>query len=163
MWQLARSIFEEFPDLVRIPLTDSGDTALHVAVSAKSTLFVKKLVELAHMTPEDMEILNAEGNTAFCMAAIAGNSELLQIMIKKNEKLPVVSGHDGMLPVHMATLGCYHETVQDLSSDRLLHYMDFKDIKRLFFMAISSYMYGKTTELDSPFCRRKTMLTAISS
>lgn len=146
MWHQAKSIYDEDLDMVRIPLTASGDTALHVAVSAKSTTFVEELVKL--MTLEDMQIQNVDKNTAFCMGAITGNGDFFQIMIGKNENLPVIPGHDGMLPVHLAVLTGYHKIVQDLSSENLLQKMDLKDVERLFFMTINSSMYGKT---HSPF------------
>lgn len=132
-WRRVKSIYDKNPDMVHIPLTASGDTtlhvavstksasgdtSLHVAVSAKSATFVEELVKL--MTPEDLEIQNIDGNTAFCMAAITGNSEFFQIMIAKNQNLPVTRGHDGMLSVHLAVLTGYHKIVQDLCSEDLL-------------------------------------------
>ncbi|XP_057439833.1 uncharacterized protein LOC130731563 [Lotus japonicus] len=148
MWCQAKSIYDKFPDMVRVPLNSSGDTALHVAVSANNTDFVKKLVKFEHLTPRDLEIPNAEANTAFCMAAITGGCEFLQIMIEKNDKLPLIPRNDDkMLPVHLATLTCYHEIVQDLTSENLVQRMQLKDIERLLFMAINCSMYGKTTIL----------------
>lgn len=147
MWHRAQSIYDEYPEMVRIPLTANGDTALHVAVRAKSTTFVEKLVEL--MTPEDLEIPNADGNTAFCMGAVTGNGELFQIMMEKNINLSVIRGHDGMLPVHLAVLTGYHNIGQDLCSEDLLQRMDFNDIEQLFFMTINSSMYGKTHQHHS--------------
>ncbi|XP_027329359.1 ankyrin repeat-containing protein ITN1-like [Abrus precatorius] len=147
MWQQAQPIFGTFPDMVRIPLTASGDTALHVAVSANSNTFVQGLVNL--MTPEDLRIPNSDGNTAFCMAAISGNGEDFQIMIEKNENLPLIPGHDGLLPVHLAALTGHHKIVQFLSSQNLLHKMASKDIEWLFFMTISSSMFGMNEGNDN--------------
>ncbi|XP_057425929.1 uncharacterized protein LOC130719324 [Lotus japonicus] len=153
MWDEAKSIYDKFPDMVRIPLTSSGDTALHVAVTANNTDFVKKFVNFEHVTPKDLEIPNAEGNTAFCIATVQGSAKFLQIMTKKNEKLPLIPRHDEMLPVHFATLSCYHKIVQDLSSEDRLQKMDFKDIERLFFMAIKSNMYEVATKLVEKYPR----------
>ncbi|CAL0307482.1 unnamed protein product [Lupinus luteus] len=77
------------------------------------------------------------------------NAGLFQIMIQKNPKLPLIRGHGGMLPVHLAVLTAHHEIVQHLSisSQELLHKMENKDIGRLFFMTISSGMYDVATKL----------------
>ena len=47
-------IVKEDPNSVRIPLTESGDTALHVAAGAGSTTCVEELAKL--MSPEDVLI-----------------------------------------------------------------------------------------------------------
>ncbi|XP_057419045.1 uncharacterized protein LOC130713263 [Lotus japonicus] len=146
-WFSAKPIYEEFPDMVRIPLTASGDTALHVAVSRNSIGFVEEFVNFEHVTQQDLELRNGNGNTAFCIAAVTGNRKLLQVMIQKNENLALIHGQDGMLPVHLAALGGYHEIVEDLSSENLLEKMDVKDIQQLLFMAINSDMYDVATKL----------------
>lgn len=150
-WRQAKSIYDKFPDIVRILLTAQGDTALHVAVNEESTTFVEELVKL--MTPQDLEIQNRHGNTTFCMAVIARNDYFCQIMIEKNENLPLIRGtQDEMLPVHLAVLSDYRKMVNDLSSENLLQKMAFEDIERLFFMTIDNgRMYGKTHQHDFPF------------
>ncbi|XP_061372553.1 ankyrin repeat-containing protein ITN1-like [Gastrolobium bilobum] len=145
IWYRAQCIYDTFPDMVCIPLTATGDTALHVAVSAKSTTFVQELVK--HMTPEDLEIPNIDGNTAFCIAAISGIGDFFQIMIEKNKNLPVIPGHDGMLPVHLAALSGHRKIVENLSSEKLLEKMASRDIVQLFFMTISGNMCGVATKL----------------
>lgn len=47
----------------RETITKQGDTALHVAVAANRTRFVKSLVE-CYMNSEDLAIQNFVGNTA---------------------------------------------------------------------------------------------------
>lgn len=143
MWNEASSIYDQYPGMIRIPLTVGGDTALHVAVTKRNTNFVKNLVTSEHMTPLDLEIRNADGNTAFGMAVITGNNDVLETMMEKNENLPVIPGQDGMLPVHLAALFGYHKIAQDLSSKMLHQNLDFNHIQRLFFMAINSSLYGK--------------------
>lgn len=137
--------------MMRILLTARGDTALHVALNEGSTTFVEELVKL--MTPQDLEIQNRHGNTAFCIAVTARNDYFCQIMMERNENLPLIRGtQDGMLPVHLAVLAGYRKVVKDLSSENLLQKMVFKDIERLFFMTIDSgRMYGKTHQRDFPF------------
>lgn len=55
MWLEAQPIFQNNPNMLRIPLTaNRDDTALNVAVSGRSTTFVEGLVSL--MSPEDLII-----------------------------------------------------------------------------------------------------------
>ncbi|XP_057423780.1 uncharacterized protein LOC130717545 isoform X4 [Lotus japonicus] len=147
MWNEASSIYDQYPGMIRIPLTVGGDTALHVAVTKRNTNFVKNLVTSEHMTPLDLEIRNADGNTAFGMAVITGNNDVLETMMEKNENLPVIPGQDGMLPVHLAALFGYHKIAQDLSSKMLHQNLDFNHIQRLFFMAINSSLYDMASKL----------------
>ncbi|XP_057419751.1 ankyrin repeat-containing protein ITN1-like [Lotus japonicus] len=137
--------------MVRIPLTDNEDTTLHVAVSRGNNDFVREFVNYEHVTRQDLEIPNANGNIAFCLAAITGKREFLEIMIQKNEDLPLIHGQNGMLPVHLALLSGFHEIVQHLSSYNLLEKMNFKDIERLFFMALNSNIYGNFYVVESLF------------
>ena len=143
-WDKAKIICDDFPEGICTPLTANRDTALHVAASANKINFVQPLVE--RMTKEALEIPNSDGNTAFCVAAISGNSNLFETMIKKNKKLPLIRGQHGMLPVHLAALTGHSQVVQNLSSNNedLLKQMPSDDIERLFFMTIECGMCGKT-------------------
>ncbi|XP_020206149.1 ankyrin repeat-containing protein ITN1 isoform X3 [Cajanus cajan] len=138
MWAEAEPTFNHYPDMVCTPLTASGDTTLHVAVSAKSNSFVEGLMK--HMTREKLRIPDSEGNTVFCTAAISGNADLFTIM-KQNQDLFVIPRLDGMLPVHLAALTGNHQIVQDLSSQDLLSKMTPHDIQQLFFITIRSRMF----------------------
>ena len=145
-WDQARSIFDEYPHMIRSQLTTFGDTALHIAATANSSRVVQGLVSLHLMTPEDLEIQNSNANTAFCLAAMLGNSGLFESMMGKNHNLPLIPGHNGMLPVHMAALFGYHNTVEALSTENLLERMAPKQIELLFFTTISSGIYGKSKQ-----------------
>ncbi|KAL8191741.1 hypothetical protein R6Q57_028472 [Mikania cordata] len=73
-------------ELVRFSITENGETALHVAASAKGDpkeveQFVRKLVDL--MKKEDLELENENFNTALYLAAAAGNVETVKIMVEK--------------------------------------------------------------------------------
>ncbi|KAK7300281.1 hypothetical protein RJT34_11123 [Clitoria ternatea] len=114
-------------EMVRIPLTANGDTALHVAVIANRKNSVRKLVSL--MTSKDLALQNKDGNTALCMAAISWNinfdndswfHDSLNEMIKKNRKLPLIPNNHQMLPVHLAASNGHRSIVQELTSEDLL-------------------------------------------
>ncbi|KAK3206213.1 hypothetical protein Dsin_020259 [Dipteronia sinensis] len=130
----AEEIYKDYPDDVRATLAFSrsiqgfekkfkrntrhsdssfGDTALHVAATAGRKEFVKKLVN-NYLQVEDLEIKNYEGNTAFCLAAMTGNMELVLFMLEKNEKLAMIRNTDGKLPVQMAALLGHEDMVKNL-------------------------------------------------
>ncbi|XP_028093374.1 ankyrin repeat domain-containing protein 29-like [Camellia sinensis] len=56
------------------------------------------------MNPEDLELQNSNGNTALCFAAAAGTVRIAEVMINKNEHLPMIRGSQGMTPLYMAAL-----------------------------------------------------------
>ncbi|KAG5120806.1 hypothetical protein JHK84_039146 [Glycine max] len=77
-WLESKSIIDKCPDMVRIPLNDRGDTALHVAVSQWSLETVKELVK--RMSPEDMLIPNLDGMLPVHLAALYGRNIMVQIL-----------------------------------------------------------------------------------
>nr|XP_043633440.1 uncharacterized protein LOC122604630 [Erigeron canadensis] len=116
-WKVAKSIFEKRPELVRYSITENGETALHVAASAKGPTrmeeFVKNLVGL--MNPEDLTLENENFNTALYLAAAAGNLETVKIMIEKNRDLLTIPGAGRqMLPLYAAALFGNYEVVKYL-------------------------------------------------
>lgn len=47
---------------------------------------------------------NKHGNTALCFAAISGIVEIAEVMCKKNKKLPIIHGSNGMTPLRLAAM-----------------------------------------------------------
>nr|XP_043617637.1 ankyrin repeat-containing protein At5g02620-like isoform X2 [Erigeron canadensis] len=105
-WQTAHDILKGNPDLVKWSITENCETALHVAASAKQTKqmedFVKNLVKM--MAKEDLELQNNSFNTALCLAAAAGNVEMVKILVEKNPALLTIPGSQQMMPLYMAAL-----------------------------------------------------------
>ncbi|PWA46364.1 ankyrin repeat-containing domain, PGG domain protein [Artemisia annua] len=116
-WEAAKKILLAIPELVRYSITENGETALHIAASAKGPKhveqFVKNLVD--KMTKEDLEIVNKNHNTALYLAAAAGNVETVKIMVEKNKTLLTIPGAGGaMMPVYAASLFGNYEVVKYL-------------------------------------------------
>ncbi|PWA75219.1 ankyrin repeat-containing domain, PGG domain protein [Artemisia annua] len=115
-WEAARNILLQEPELVRYSITENGETALHIAASAKGPKhvehFVKNLVE--KMTIADLELVNKNHSTALYLAAAAGNLETVKIMVGKNKVLPQIPGAGEMLPLYAAALFGNHEVVKYL-------------------------------------------------
>ncbi|KAK1432571.1 hypothetical protein QVD17_09468 [Tagetes erecta] len=105
-WKTAEALIKTKPDLVKCSITENGETALHIAASAKKTKrmqhFVEHLVEKMEKT--DLELQNNSSNTALCLAAAAGNVKMVEILINKNPALLTIPGSQQMMPLYMAAL-----------------------------------------------------------
>ncbi|XP_061337467.1 uncharacterized protein LOC133284468 [Gastrolobium bilobum] len=147
-WVEASKYDETHPDWVCDPLSAGGDTALHVAVSMEQFTFVAKLLE--RMTLLDLEIRNAYGNTAFCMAAISGNVKIATILFDKNPALVWIRGNKDMLPIQLASSAGHSHMVkflfekppQDMRSN-----LPFQDTVMLFFLTITNSIYSVALNL----------------
>ncbi|KAK1410505.1 hypothetical protein QVD17_37042 [Tagetes erecta] len=117
-WNAAKIILDKKPELVRFCITENGETALHVAASAKGDPkvvkeFVNNLVEM--MTVEDLELENENFNTALYLAAVTGNVETVKIMVEKNKKLLTIPGaKQTMMPLYAAALFGNYDVVKYL-------------------------------------------------
>ncbi|PWA49842.1 ankyrin repeat-containing domain, PGG domain protein [Artemisia annua] len=138
-WKAAKDILDEnkYMTLLRYRITENGETALHIAASAKGPKkvdeFVKNLLE--NMEPEDLALTNKNRNTALYLAAAAGNIKTVKIMLAKNETLHTIPGAGGtMMPLYAAALFGHKDVVKflyglskDLSHD-CWHSMDRKSL-----------------------------------
>ncbi|GKD67180.1 ankyrin repeat-containing domain, PGG domain protein [Tanacetum coccineum] len=115
--------FDRRPELVRYSITENFETPLHIAVSAKCTKqgeeFVEKLVRL--MERDDLELQNGNGETALCIAAVAGNVKMAKMMVKKNEALLTIPDTEGKMPLCKAALFGKHGMIKYLydSSEKM--------------------------------------------
>ncbi|CAL5381468.1 unnamed protein product [Camellia sinensis] len=101
-WKAANGVIEIFPTVIRSSITKRWETALHIAVAAKRIHFVEELVGL--MNPEDLELQNSNGNTALCFVVTNGTVRIAEVVINKNEHVPMIRGSQGMTPLYMASL-----------------------------------------------------------
>lgn len=108
----AKVIFDKCTKWVRLSITESYETVLHIAVLGKSHQFVEYLMGL--LKKEDLELVNGNGDTALCLAAIAGNLEIAKILVKKNEGLLNIPNIQGNMPLYMAALYGRHDMVKYL-------------------------------------------------
>ncbi|GJX03454.1 ankyrin repeat-containing domain, PGG domain protein [Tanacetum coccineum] len=111
-WKAAKIILDRRPELVRCSITESCETVLHIAVLGKSYWFVEYLVSL--MEKKDLELQNVNGQTALCLAAMAGHVKIAKILVKKNTALLDMPDSRGMMPLYMAVLYGKHEMVKYL-------------------------------------------------
>ncbi|GKD43956.1 ankyrin repeat-containing domain, PGG domain protein [Tanacetum coccineum] len=120
-WKAAKDIIDKYPELelVRYSITENGETALHIAASAKVPgkvkEFVKNLVTL--MKEEDLALENENYNTALYLAAGAGNINTVKIMLEMNKTLLSIPGGGTantiptLMPIYTAALFGNHNVV----------------------------------------------------
>ncbi|XP_030942223.1 ankyrin repeat-containing protein ITN1-like isoform X2 [Quercus lobata] len=89
-WEVAKDVIEKYPVIVRVAITRKWETALHIAAAEKRTAFVKELIK--HMNEEDLALKNKDDNTAICFAAASGIVEIAEVMVEKNNNLPMIRG-----------------------------------------------------------------------
>lgn len=145
-WAVASSFDKTHPNWTYASLNAKGDTALHIAVALGNTTFVAKLVKRT-TNIEHLEILNTDGNTAFCIAAISGNIKIAKILFGKNPVLLRIRGQDEMLPIQLASLlGQLHmvKFLFDKTGEELLINLPFEDKVKLFFLTFTCNIYSKS-------------------
>ncbi|XP_068497633.1 ankyrin repeat-containing protein At5g02620-like [Phaseolus vulgaris] len=147
-WSEASSYSKIHPHWWRVPLHDSGITALHVAVRMRKTSFVKKLVDNC-TNIEDLENCKAEGNTAFCLAAITGKVKIAEILLRKNDKLLWIRDPNDMLPIQLASSAGHIPMTEFLfqAPNDLHNFIPFQDIVKLFFFALNNNIYSVASKL----------------
>ncbi|XP_061337472.1 uncharacterized protein LOC133284472 [Gastrolobium bilobum] len=147
-WVEASKYDKTHPNWVCTPLSAGGDTALHIAVSMEQFTFVAKLLE--RVTLHELEIPNADGNTAFCMAAISGNVKIATILFNKYPSLVRIRGQKNMLPIQLASSAghshmvqlLFEKTPQDMGSN-----LPSPDTVMLFFLTITNNIYSVALNL----------------
>ncbi|KAK2643951.1 hypothetical protein Ddye_019146 [Dipteronia dyeriana] len=91
------------PDIREARITNSGDTALHIAVSYGEIDVVLKLVErLGKDATNVLEIENDKGNTALHRAATLGIVDICHCIASKHPKLIASRNKEGETPLFLA-------------------------------------------------------------
>ncbi|KAJ1393090.1 Ankyrin repeat [Sesbania bispinosa] len=101
-WPAAKRILDQDEKLKRAAIASGWPTVLHIAAGANHVHFVEHLLTL--LTDEDIILQDIKGNTAFCFAAASGNLKIAQLMLEKNQHLPIIRGGNGFTPVQFAAL-----------------------------------------------------------
>ena len=129
-------------------LTKSWDRLIHIAVHSKCIYFIKELVEYG--TVEDLAIENLNKDTGLSIAAVSGMVEIAKLMIEKNNKLTMKRGTRELIPFGMAAEVGHKEMAEYLYSKTEFDCLDHSESIRLFFITLSSNLYGITSFLRAP-------------
>lgn len=146
-WKEARSMLLADSRLKTAAISQGWATLLHVAAEANQLYFVEELVN--QLNPNDLEIQDFKGNTAFCFAAAVGNVEIAEAMARRNISLPTIRGGEGLTPLHLAALQGKTEMAWYLYP-RTFHIFDGEDWDLLFFLCINTAIYGMYTHIFVP-------------
>lgn len=121
-WKTAKEFYNQHPEAVRARHPFSGKTALHMAVDARQTKMVKKLVKL--MDEKDLEIKSTVGGvTALGIASNTGITEMAECMVKKNRKLLTIPNSFNMIPLVRAYCNGYWHMARYLYSETPVEYL----------------------------------------
>ncbi|KAG6671789.1 hypothetical protein I3842_16G022500 [Carya illinoinensis] len=115
-WKAAEAFIQKNPKYrLGDPITKDKGTALHFAVAAKRTRFVKELVKL--MTPEELELKAADDCTALYLAAQTEIVTIAEEMVEKNQNLPLIPKDNiEVLPLYAAIKTGHRDMVSYLYS-----------------------------------------------
>lgn len=147
-WNAAKTIINEHQDIVRQVINSNKDIALHIAVAAKHTDFVRDL--LGEMNSDDLALRNNNDNTVLHFAAASGVVEIAKMLIEKNQYLPNLSGPKEIKPILSAALFGHGEMVMYLYEKTNVEALSDKNLIDLFTAIISADVYGKHLILFSP-------------
>ncbi|XP_028807359.1 uncharacterized protein LOC114762073 isoform X1 [Neltuma alba] len=138
-WKVAKDILDQDRSLACAAITRGWSTVLHVAAGANHVHFVDELVK--EMNPEDLELQDVTGNTAFSIAAATGNLEIVEIMKRKNKDLPLIRGGQGTTPLHMAALQGQSDMAWHLYPETIQFFHDHADWIVLLFCCVNNEIY----------------------
>ncbi|XP_065864837.1 uncharacterized protein [Euphorbia lathyris] len=104
-WDKVAQIYEKNSNLQQAKLTQTQDTALHLAVSDAQTQVVLKLVKI--IGPNASKILNIKnekGNTPLHLAAAIGDVQMCHCLAKQDPDLIKARNSENETPLFMAAL-----------------------------------------------------------
>ncbi|CAI8589973.1 unnamed protein product [Vicia faba] len=138
-WSGAEGIINIENKLKNAAITYGWPTLLHIAAGANNIEFVKHLLKMLNDT-NDLKLQDINGNTAFTFAATAGNIEIVDLMLEKNDQLPTIRGGNGYTPIQYAALQGRYKMTWHLY-DKTIHCFEEKDWNLLFFACIYTGIY----------------------
>ncbi|XP_042034954.1 uncharacterized protein LOC121781281 [Salvia splendens] len=100
-WEAIEKLLERAPSLAFVEINERGDRALHLAAAMGNEEIVRELVERISSC-DDLALLDGRGCTACCYAAISGDVEVADIMLRKNPCLVTARDKNNATPLHKA-------------------------------------------------------------
>ncbi|GMP36885.1 hypothetical protein CsSME_00008840 [Camellia sinensis var. sinensis] len=147
-WDSAKRCIDEDESALTANITNSRDTALHIAImSGRSIEFVKKLADL--MPPEALALRNSSGCTALISAALYGNTKAAVILVEKHPTSLYIRTDQNSLPLHCAANNGHKDTLLYLLSvtkedDPVSKPLAYPSGALLLFQVIDSEFYGES-------------------
>ncbi|KAJ0014018.1 hypothetical protein Pint_21596 [Pistacia integerrima] len=133
------------PSPFNVAITEKRETIFHVAAGANQTDFVEKMI--GKIAPADLKLRNVKGNTAFCLAVMAGNKSIAEQMLNKNPELLTFRGGGNLTPLSLAAMFGEREMALYLNRRYPRGTLELADKKQLFFDSIDTSLYDLAREL----------------
>ena len=141
-WQDANQILtvEAVSDAIQYSITRTNESILHVAFASKHMAFIKGVVKV--LSDDHLELKNVDGDTALCFAAKSGIVPIAKLMVKKNNKLPLIRSSEGRTPLHQAALLGRRDMVSYLFTETCFEGLSPDERMDILVATISHDMYG---------------------
>ncbi|KAJ0079015.1 hypothetical protein Patl1_24128 [Pistacia atlantica] len=134
------------PSPFNVAITEKHETILHVAAGANQTDFVENMID--QIAPDDLKLQNEKGNTAFCVAVMAGNKSIAEKMLKKNRQLLTIRGGGNLTSINLAAMFGAREPALYLYRQYYRGTLTLDDKKQLLFDSIDTILYGKCSRIS---------------
>ncbi|KAH6801454.1 hypothetical protein C2S52_001918 [Perilla frutescens var. hirtella] len=145
-WVAGEMLLEGDPKLGSDEISEGRDRALHVAAFMKHKHFVLKLVE--KMSPSDLVLLDGNGYTACCYAAISGEVEIADLIIKKHPNVATARDKENKTPLQKAALRGNAKMVSHILKSTKLEALSKDEWFDLLLVTIRLEMYGVALEIS---------------
>ncbi|KAJ0079983.1 hypothetical protein Patl1_24154 [Pistacia atlantica] len=134
------------PSPFNVAITEKHETIFHVAAGADQTDFVEKMI--GEIAPDDLKLQNVKGNTAFCLAVMAGNKSIAKKMLNKDPDLLAIRGGGNLTPLNLAAMFGEREMASYLYWEYYRGTLTLADKKQLFFDSIDTSLYGEYSRIS---------------
>ncbi|KAJ0079500.1 hypothetical protein Patl1_24148 [Pistacia atlantica] len=134
------------PSPFNVAITEKHETIFHVAAGANQTDFVEKMI--GEIAPDDLKLQNVKGNTAFCLAVMAGNKSITKKMLDIDGDLLTIRGGGNLTPLNLAAMFGERQMALYLYRQYYRGTLTLADKKQLFFDSIDTYLYGEYSRIS---------------
>ena len=139
-WRVATDILRKYQRTIRLSITKSRVSALHIAFASKHEAFIKEVVRI--LTVEDLEQKNIDGDTALCFAAILGIVTIAEEMVNMNNRLPLIRSSEGRTPLCIAVLFGHRDMARYLCTVTSFEGLSPNENTEILVATITYDMYG---------------------
>ncbi|KAK1418418.1 hypothetical protein QVD17_27562 [Tagetes erecta] len=112
-WLHIGEILKKHKSLATEAISDDGNTVLHIAVGLGHNVLLKKLFPFIN-AEQLLQKRHSDGSTALHIAAIVGNKQAAELLVKKNSRLLQIQDNKGEVPLYKAYENMHLDTIEFL-------------------------------------------------
>ncbi|KAH7537092.1 hypothetical protein FEM48_Zijuj03G0055300 [Ziziphus jujuba var. spinosa] len=131
---------KKYENDLQLPITQNGETALHIAILAGQKEFVKKLVEWFGMPI--LEIQDEKGNDALSYAARIGSLDMVNVIVDVRDSIYLSLKSKKKALLKAASLG-HTDITKRLSKLIDLQLLEDEEARRLYICCVEMGLYGE--------------------